>query len=107
MAAVVFACIGLVTEGPTAAVDLRGQDWLAIGYLAVGVTAIAFVLWYTSVGSLGAGRAGLLTGVAPIAAALVGVVLGAPVPGLLVWCGIGIVVLGLYLGTRRPGTPVE
>ncbi|MGS0685019.1 DMT family transporter [Nakamurella sp. GG22] len=103
MAAVVFGCLGLVTEGPTAITELRAQEWLAIGYLAVGVTAIAFVLWYSSVGALGAGRAGLLTGVAPVAAALVGLALGAPAPGPMVWCGIAVVVIGLYLGTRRSG----
>lgn len=107
MAAIVFGCLGLMAEGPTVIAELRGQDWLAIGFLAVGVTAIAFVLWYSSVGSLGAGRAGLLTGVAPVAAALVGVAMGAPVPGPLVWCGMAVVFVGLFLGTRRAARPLE
>ena len=56
-------------------------DALAIGYLAVGVTAVAFILWYSCVHSLGAGRAGLLTGVAPIAAAAIGVPVTGAMPG--------------------------
>jgi hypothetical protein len=36
----------------------------------VAVTAVAFVMWYSSVGRLGASRAGLLTGVAVVAAGL-------------------------------------
>ena len=85
LAAVIFAGIGVVHEGPAAATRLGHQDWLAIAYLGVAVTAVAFVLWYSSVGRLGAGRAGLLAGVAPVAAAAAGVLLGGRLPGR--WSG--------------------
>jgi drug/metabolite transporter (DMT)-like permease len=98
IAAVVFGWLGLTVEGPAAVADLDGRDWLAVGYLAVAVTAVAFVLWYSSVSRLGPGRAGLLTGVAPVAAAAAGITLGAPVPRLLVWVGIAVVVAGLATG---------
>jgi drug/metabolite transporter (DMT)-like permease len=100
IAAAVFAVIGLVHEGPGAAARLGTRDWLAVGYLAVAVTAVAFVMWYSSVGRLGASRAGLLTGVAPVAAAAVGVLLGGPAPRPLVWAGIAVVAVGLALGLR-------
>ena len=87
MAAVIFAGLGLVHEGPAAITRLDSADWLAIGYLAVAVTVVAFVLWYSSVRRLGASRAGLLTGIVPIAAAAVGVLLGGPAPTPLVWAG--------------------
>jgi drug/metabolite transporter (DMT)-like permease len=106
LATVVFAALALLREGPTAAARLRPEDLLAIVYLAVAVTAVAFVLWYSSVGRLGASRAGLLTGVAPIAAAAAGAVLGGPAPKLAVWAGIALVATGLALGMRgghRPG----
>jgi len=103
IAAAVFAVIGLVHEGPGAAARLGTRDWLAVGYLAVAVTAVAFVMWYSSVGRLGASRAGLLTGVAPVAAAAVGVLLGGPAPRPLVWAGIAVVAVGLALGLR-PGS---
>jgi drug/metabolite transporter (DMT)-like permease len=102
LAAVVFAGLGLTREGPAAVTRLRAADWLAIAFLAVAVTAVAFVLWYTCVGRLGPGRAGLLTGVAPAAAALSGVLLGAPAPRPLVWAGIAVVAGGLTLGLRVP-----
>ncbi|WP_456611178.1 DMT family transporter [Blastococcus sp. SYSU DS0619] len=98
LAAVVFGVLGLATEGPAAALRLTGVQLTAVGYLAVGMTAIAFVLWYAAVGRLGSARAGLLTGVAPVAAAVVGVAMGAPAPGPLVWLGIGVVAAGLALG---------
>ncbi len=98
IATVAFAAVGVVKERPVAVTQLRGSEWLAVGYLAVGVTAVAFVLWYTCVRSLGASRAGLLTGVVPIAAAAVGVVLGGPMPTLVVWAGIAVVAAGLIIG---------
>ncbi len=106
LAALLFAVLGAVTEGPAAVIRLTADHWLAVGYLAVGVTAVAFVLWYSAVGRLGAGRAGLLTGIAPAAAALVGVVLGAPAPGPLVWLGIAVLGAGLGLG-RGAGRPLR
>jgi hypothetical protein len=42
----------------------------------------------------------LLTGIAPIAAALAGVALGGPAPRPLVWVGIAVVGLGLAIGLR-------
>jgi drug/metabolite transporter (DMT)-like permease len=100
LAALIFAVLGVTAEGPGALTRLDRGDLAACGYLAVGVTAVAFVLWYTTVQRLGAGRAGLLTGVAPIAAAVAGVVLGGPAPRSLVWLGVAVVVGGLAVGLR-------
>lgn len=107
MAAVAFAALGLVSEGPRAAAELGPQDLAALGYLAVGVTAVAFVLWYSCVSRLGSGRAGLLAGVAPVSAAATGVILGGPVPRATVWLGMAVVGAGLALGltSLRPRRP--
>ncbi|MBU2665934.1 DMT family transporter [Actinoplanes bogorensis] len=98
MAAVAFGIGGLWFEGPGAVLRLRLDDVLAGVYLAVLVTAVAFVLWYTCVQRLGSARAGLLTGIAPIAAAVTGVALGGPLPGPAVWIGVAVVAGGLALG---------
>ena len=98
LATVMFAVLAVAREGPAAVTRLSRPDWLAVGYLAVAVTAVAFVLWYSSVRRLGASRAGLLTGVAPVAAAATGVLLGGPAPRPLVWAGIAVVAVGLALG---------
>ena len=98
LATVMFAVLGATREGPAAVTTLTREDWLAVGYLAVAVTAAAFVLWYSSVRRLGASRAGLLTGIAPVAAAATGVLLGGPAPRPLVWAGITVVAAGLALG---------
>ena len=104
LATVMFAALGMAREGPAAAARLTRADWLAVGYLAVAVTAAAFVLWYSSVSRLGASRAGLLTGIAPVAAAVSGVLLGGPAPRPLVWAGLAIVAAGLGLGFRKGRT---
>ena len=98
IAAAIFAVMGLGHQGPAAAVRLGTRDWLAVVYLAVAVTAAAFVMWYSSAGRLGVSRAGLLTGVAPVAAAAAGVLLGGPAPRPLVWAGIAVVAAGLVPG---------
>ncbi|MCT7658097.1 DMT family transporter [Mycobacterium deserti] len=98
IAALMFAVLGLASEGVWAIADLDGDDALAIAYLAIGVTAVAFVLWYSCVRSLGAGRAGLLTGVAPIAAAAIGVPVTGATPAAGVWAGIALIVAGLIIG---------
>lgn len=102
LAALILTALSLTVEGPGAVSRLTGNDLLAGAYLAVMVTAVAFVLWYSSVRSLGAGQTGLLTGVAPVAAALAGTALGDPLPRLLVWAGIATVTAGLALGISRP-----
>ncbi len=98
MGAVAFAVLGVTVEGPRAVARLDARMLLAGAYLAVLVTAAAFVLWYSTVRTVGADRAGLLAGVAPAAAALVGAVTGAGLPGPPVWAGIAIVVCGLACG---------
>lgn len=58
MAAAMFAALALATEGWRAASSFSIGEILAIGYLAVCVTAVAFVLWYTCVRTLGPGPPG-------------------------------------------------
>ncbi|WP_454852842.1 DMT family transporter [Promicromonospora soli] len=100
IAAVALWGLSLVTEGPGAVGTLRAEHVPAMLHLALGVTVVAFLLWYTAVGRIGPGRAGLFTGVVPVASAVGGVLLGGPVPGPIVWLGVGVVVVGVVLGMR-------
>ncbi len=69
--------IGLILDGPG---DLVRTPTLAeaaaLAYLTVVVTAMAFVLWYSAVRTLGVERAGLLSGVLPVSALLAAAILG-------------------------------
>lgn len=96
--AVMLIVLGLCAEGTDAVTRLTAADWAAMAYLALMVTAVAFILWYSTVAALGAGRAGLLTGIAPVSAAVTGIVTGNHAPSPLVWTGILIVIAGLGAG---------
>jgi drug/metabolite transporter (DMT)-like permease len=102
LGAAMFTVLGLATEGPSAVTRLTGPDLLAVCYLAILVTVAAFVLWYSAVAALGPGRSGLIAGVAPVAAALAGIILGSRAPSLAMWAGIAVVVAGLAAGLRVP-----
>jgi drug/metabolite transporter (DMT)-like permease len=100
--AIMLIVLSVVTEGPSAVTRLTAANWAAVGYLAV-MTAVAFVLWYSAVAALGAGPMGLLTGIAPVAAAVTGIAAGSQAPRPLVWLGMLVVISGLVAGlwTRR------
>jgi drug/metabolite transporter (DMT)-like permease len=101
MGAAMLALISALSEGPAAATRLTAADCAAVAYLTIMVTDVAFILWYSSVASLGAARAGLMTGMAPVSAAVVGILMGTKAPGPLVWLGILVVISGLGAGLWR------
>ncbi|WP_067253481.1 DMT family transporter [Streptomyces sp. DSM 15324] len=105
LAAVLLAVLAAVTERPSAVGELSGVQWAAVGYLALMVTAVAFVLWYSTVRAVGSGRAGLLTGIAPLAAAVVGTAFGGGTPRPSVWLGIVVLTLGLVGGISPRRVP--
>jgi drug/metabolite transporter (DMT)-like permease len=107
IAAAMFAVLAVSTEGCWAAAAFDVIDVLAIAYLAVGVTAMAFILWYSCVHWLGAGRAGLLTGIAPVAAAVVGVPVTGAMPGPAVRLGIALMAVGLAVGFGTDTRPAS
>jgi len=98
--AVLFTVLAVPLEGWDAVTRLDTADLVAVLYLAALVTAAAFVLWYGAVGTLGADRAGLLTGLAPVAAAVAGTAGGLGAPHVGVWAGIAVVGAGLAVGMR-------
>jgi len=105
IAAVGLGVLGLTVEGPLAILGVRASEVAAAVHLAVVVTALAFVLWYSAVRRIGPGRAGLFTGVVPIVAAAGGVLLGGPAPSPLVWLGVAVVMAGISLGLSVPSKP--
>ncbi|RKQ93439.1 EamA-like transporter family protein [Solirubrobacter pauli] len=72
----------------------------AILYLAVITTALAFVLWFSAVQSLGSGRAGLLVGFMPIAAVAADAALNGRAPSAADLAGTALVAIGIALGAR-------
>jgi drug/metabolite transporter (DMT)-like permease len=97
---------GVAIDGPSGFLQAPTRDEaLALAWLTIAVTAVAFVLWYSAIQTLGVERAGLLSGVLPVSALLVAALLGRETltAGRLagaVAVGAGIAV-GLIAGTRR------
>lgn len=106
LGALMFTVLGAATEGPAAVARLTPADLAAVAYLAVLVTVAAFLLWYSTVAALGPSRVGLLTGIAPISAALTGIATGGRAPTLLMWAGIAVVLAGLAAGLWARSGPV-
>jgi drug/metabolite transporter (DMT)-like permease len=97
-----LAAATLVDRGAAFSRPGAGET-LAIGYLAVASTALAFVLWYRALARLGPERTILFAGLMPISAALVGAA-GTDAslrPGTLI--GALVTALGLIVGLgHRP-----
>lgn len=75
--------------------------WGSLAYLAVFGTVLAFVWYYDGVQAIGAGRAGQFINLVPVSGVLLGVLLlGEPLTGSLVLGG-ALVVVGLWLTSRR------
>jgi len=97
IAALMLAVMSLIVEGPGAAGRLSAANWAAVGGLAA-LTVVAFVCWYSAVSHLGPGRAGLLSGAAPVAAALATLASGGGAPTGITWGGVVVVIIGLGVG---------
>lgn len=76
------------------------DDLAAIAYLAVITTALAFVLWFRAVQTLGADRAGLLIGLMPVAAVAVDALLNGRAPSPADIAGTALVAMGVVYGAR-------
>jgi drug/metabolite transporter (DMT)-like permease len=102
LAAVLLAAAAVVV-GSDGLVPTRAGQVLAIAYLAMVSTAIAFVLWYRAVARLGAERAGLFAGLMPVSAALVGAAVTASSLRAGTLAGTVLAGAGLAVGLRpRP-----
>lgn len=108
LASLALLAAATVLEGTDRLVRPHASEGLAIGYLAVASTAVAFVLWYRALARLGPERTGLFAGLMPVSAALAGAAV-TTVPlrtGTLIGTivtGTGLAV-GLGSGRYREGT---
>ena len=98
-AAALLAVGSVALEGGLTVPDRA--ELLAIGYLAVVSTVVAFLLWYEAVRRLGAETAGLLSGLMPVAAAMVGALVGAAPLRWQTLAGACLVAAGLGLALAR------
>ncbi|KAB2365391.1 EamA family transporter [Actinomadura montaniterrae] len=107
IAAPMLLAVGLVTDGTAVLRAPTDAEFAGLAYLSVIVTVIAFLLWYGTLGRLGADRAGLFAGMIPVSAVVTTVVLGLGRPGPADLAGAALVAAGVVLGLRRRVVPCE
>jgi drug/metabolite transporter (DMT)-like permease len=91
---------------PVAALQLpsqmpSGRVLASLAGLALGCTAVAFVLFFALIGEVGPTRATVITYVNPAVAAVLGVAVLSEPFGVGMGLGLGLVLLGSYLATHR------
>ncbi|NGY62435.1 DMT family transporter [Lentzea sp. NEAU-D13] len=107
LAAVEMAVLTLALEFPHALRAPTASEAWALVYLAVGVTAVAFICYYAGIQRLGAERTSLFAGLIPVASAFAAPLVGTGALGLAqvagsVLVGIGITVGMVAQNTERP-----
>ena len=88
-----FAAVDLPTQGPS------GEAWLSIAVLGLFCTAVAFVVYSGLVVEVGAGRAVVITYVAPVVAIALGVAVLGERPGPGAVAGLLLILAGSWLST--------
>jgi drug/metabolite transporter (DMT)-like permease len=88
---------GTWSHGP-----VHTNTWLALGWLGVVCTAIAFIAFFALIDEIGPIRSSVITYINPAVAVILGVIFlnEGITAGLIV--GFPLVILGSYLATRKP-----
>jgi drug/metabolite transporter (DMT)-like permease len=95
---------GLLLDGPGALRLPSAAEAAALAWLALPVTVLAFWWWYTAVDRLGPERAGLFSGLIPVAAAVTAPLLHLGVLGPAQLLGTALVGAGVAAGLPRSGS---
>ena len=77
------------------------STWLAVGYLALVSTCLAYIWWNDGIRKIGAGRASLFSFVGPLAAMLSAIPLLGEWPGPAQLIGGGLILAGLFVANGR------
>ncbi|WP_025272396.1 DMT family transporter [Haloglycomyces albus] len=90
----------IVTDGTAAFQTPDSSEWIALLYLSVFATALAFSLWLVAVPRIGVERTGLCAGAAPVAAVVATWVIGTGDPQIADTAGAVLVAVGIVVGMR-------
>ncbi len=103
--AIVMTALSLVVEGPPPLlVDLSPGPAVALFLLGLLGTGIAFIIYFTLIGRVGATNASMVTYLVPIVGLVSGALVRGERFGPSVFVGAAILIAGVYLAQRRPPT---
>ncbi|GIL26323.1 DMT family transporter [Actinocatenispora comari] len=103
LAAVEALAVGVAMDGAGVVRVPTGVEAAGLLWLALPVTVLAFLAWYTALGRLGAARATLYSGITPLVAAALAPLLGTGRLGPGQLAGAVLVAIGLLVGLAGPG----
>ncbi|MFF9478348.1 DMT family transporter [Streptomyces sp. NPDC014733] len=101
-AGVEAAVLAVVVDGGAALRMPTAKEAVALGWLVVAVTVVAFLCWYEGLRRLQPERATLLAGLIPVSAAVLAPLAGTGYFGAAQLLGSLLVAVGVGLGLRRP-----
>lgn len=107
MGALMFGALALGIDGSAAIGPMHLGAIVALAYLAVVQTAIAFSLWYSAVSILGAAVAGLFVGLMPVGGAVSGLLPGLTTVTPAVIGGSVLVGIGIAVGLSARLAPAD
>lgn len=102
---IALTLVAILVEGPPPSLDATG--WLAVGFLSILATGVAFVCWFAGIARLPVALVGVIGLLNPVTGVLLGTVAGAEVLTPAQWGGIALVLGGIGLGTRGAGGRVS
>ncbi len=97
-----LALVALASGDGLAAPQVSARAWMAIAYLGVIGTAVAFVWYYEGVHAIGPAAAAVFINLVPVSAVLLGVVLLGESIDVATLAGGALVVAGVVLINRAP-----
>jgi drug/metabolite transporter (DMT)-like permease len=101
-AAVCLLVWALLIDGFAAAANFGAPQWLAIAYLGVIGSAVAFILWVFALGRTSPTKTAVTITVNPVFASIVGALALGEGIGLNLIAGLAAVAVGIWIATTGP-----
>ena len=101
LAGTISFLLGFIIDGRGVLQQPTTKEFLALIYLTVVVTAVAFVAWYAGIARLGVEFAGLFAGLVPISALVSSWIVGSGEVNFLQLSGSLLVGAGVVIGLKR------
>lgn len=93
-----LALVSVIVEGAPPALDATG--WLAVGFVSVLATGVAFLCWFAGISRLPVALVGVIGLLNPVTGVLLGTLVGGEALTLAQSLGIALVLAGIGVGTR-------
>lgn len=91
----------LTGPGPTEIARLTVNGWLAVGFLGLVCSGLAYIFWYDGLQALPSAQVGVFLYIEPVVTVLVAGVVLAEQPTAALLAGGAIILLGVWLVNRR------